>query len=354
MESVTATDMPGILLDKYYRAPFRARNLRNQAVYGSRNVYRDHYTAFYSDREAIDVLRCKHYCAPVYQVGSLSEIEALAAAIPNRSEEGIVYRGQTELFLLNRPRPVKQFLFGESCAKEPSFGTSAARRNFDYDSLHFGIGYYLENYGLDFPRVQGEMGAQVFRDWREARTSSECGVDYAIMALAQHYGLPSHGLDVTTSLEVASWFATHLYETAPDGQVSYRRMKPEDWPKDPERWPVVAVFQPVTWSLAGSLQDCQELEAFGMKALRPVRQSAKFFLGGHSDHQNRLAEAAVCFVRLKPGIYGGDLTFGNLFPSAGEDAAFRMMLKLADFKPLRELGANGVARYKYWTDLQPN
>lgn len=75
------------------------------------------------------------------------------------------------------------------------------------------------------------------------------------MALAQHYGLPSHGLDVTLSLDVATWFATNKFASH-NTQATYRTLKVEDWPLEPSRWPVVFACQMVTASTRQSLHDC--------------------------------------------------------------------------------------------------
>ena len=72
-------------------------------------------------------------------------------------------------------------------------------------------------------------------------------------------------------------------------------------------------------------------------AQRPTRQHARFFLGGHSDHQNRLAETVVCAFRLGPGDYETRHTFAELFPSPAEDVAYRVLLDFADWWP----AANG-------------
>jgi len=347
-ESLAAKDRSGLLIDRQYRTAFWRRPFADQALYGAETVTRDHYTTFYAARSPAGMVRCKHYSAPIYDVYGLEDLRALAASIPERGEEGIVFRGQTKLHLLDRPQPIRQLLFGASCADEPSFPSSASRQRFDYDSLHYQLLYYLENFGLDFPRSPGRLGDDIYARWRTARVSPACEVDYAAMALAQHYGLPSHGLDVTEDVAVAAWFATQAYRTSVEGLAEYTPLRVEDWPSNPADWPVVAMLQPVTWSLRGSLQDCHELDAFGLVALRPQRQKARFFLGGHADHQNRLAEALVCVARLAPGDYASSLLFEYLFPSPEEDPAYRVMLGFAGYRPFWKKGPLAVARFRRW------
>ena len=173
-----------------------------------------------------------------------------------------------------------------------------------------------------------------------------CEIDYGIMALAQHYGLPTHGLDVTTSIDVAIWFATNKFKVG-DQLASYEKLSIEDWNKNKKEWPIVFVFQNVLNSTSASLQSCQELDGIGIKALRPERQSAKFFHGGHTDHQNRLAESLVCAIRLCPNNYETKVDFDYLFPSPEEDTAYKIMLDFANNKMLSsvDIGQKKVARY---------
>jgi hypothetical protein len=321
-----APEIPGFVIDKYYRAPFRARPLEGYGCYGAHDVLRDHYQAFYDDVEAVSHVRCKHYTAPVLEVGTIGEIHELLGRIPIHEELGLFLRGQPRLFTLQRTEGVRRLLFADSCAVEPSLTTSASRRaGYDYDRLHFGLRFFLE---LKLLAVSDAADG-----WQAALASPACELDYALMALAQHYGLPSHGLDITTNPEVAVWFATNLLEIG-DGHAGYTAMSADDWPKHVDDWPVVFVHQAVTHSLRGSLHDCHELDAFGFGALRPERQSARFFLGGHSDHQNRIAESVVCVLRLRPADYDTGLSFDHLFPSPDEDAGYQVMLEFAEFAGL--------------------
>jgi hypothetical protein len=166
------------------------------------------------------------------------------------------------------------------------------------------------------------------------------------MALGQHYGLPTHGLDVTSSTDVAIWFATNVWQNV-GGWATYRKKTETEWDEALIRWPVVFACQQVTHSVGMSLQKCRELREFGLTALRPERQKASFFYGGHSDHQNRLAETVVCAFRLKPGKWQTSAKYEELFPRPEEDRAYAAMLKFAETTAYHPFGANEVARYAY-------
>ncbi len=334
--------LPGLIVDTNYRTPFWARRFGDQALLGGQDILRDHYTEFYANTAHADLIRCKHYCAPIIEVASEAELRDLAAAIPKRSDEGVFYRGQGRLYPLTRSPKVQRLLFGDSARPEPSLVTSAARKRFDYDSLHFALRLFLE------AELFGSQGAAAendatYRAWVEKSGRLTCDIDYAVMALAQHYGLPSHGLDVTRDIDIALWFATNKWSAGP--LATYTPMAFGDWGTDPDKWPVIFACQQVTHSTEMSLQDCRELDDFGFGALRPLRQKASFFLGGQSDHQNRLGEAVVCAFRLKPGNWTTRATFDELFPPPNIDPAYAAMLRFAERSEFKTLGADQVARY---------
>jgi FRG domain len=333
---------PGFVLDKYYRAPFRARPLETCGLYGAQDVLRDHYESFYDEVEPVALIRCKHFSAPVIEVSSLDEIRRYTSGIPLHEGQALFFRGQTRFYRLPRTDRVRRLLFADSCDVEPSLVTSAARRHdYDYDGLHFALKHFLECKLLTRDDVAGEE----LRAWQSKSASPLCELDHAVMALAQHYGLPSHGLDVTLRDEVALWFATNLLERDADERYAYRTLSIADWPDDPEEWPVVFAHQSVTHTMRTSLHDCHELDEFGFGAHRPALQRAKFFLGGHSDHQNRLAETVVCAFRLRPGSYPTDESFDTLFPSPAADPAYRVMLEFSQVPAFEALGAAAVLRF---------
>lgn len=319
--------LPGFVIDKYYRAPFQARVPGDYGFYGIRDVLRDHYDEFYKELAPVSLVRCKHYCAPVVEVSSTDELRAHISRIPERHEEGVFFRGQRRLYLLQRDRMVRSLLFADSCSVEPSLITAASREvGYDYDFVHFGLKHFLEQ---ELLKRHDAEGIDLWKRWQRVSVAPDCRLDSALLALAQHYGIPSHGLDVTRSDDVALWFATNCYSRDNRGVACYTKLLAGAWPADREEWPVILACQCVTHSIGQSLHDCEELTEFGFEARRPTAQGARFFQGGHSDHQNRLAETVVCIFRLAPGDYTTESTFESLFPSPADDPAYRVMLKFA-------------------------
>jgi len=334
--------LAGFIMDKYYRTPFRARNPNNQGLLGANTVMRDHYTDFYKRIGKTPLVRCKHYCAPIIEVSSLKQIQEYVHEIPIRDKEGVFFRGQTSMYTLPRTDGIKKLLFSNSCSMEPSLVTAAARTKFDYDQIHFALKYFLrENleYNMDYKYPDG------YKIFQEKQKSAMLETDYAIMALAQHYGIPSHGLDVTTNAEVALWFATNKYEVNSQGVASYSNLNISDWNLDNSKWPVIFVCQTVTNTIRPSLHNCLELSDCGITALRPIRQNAKFFLGGHGEHQNRLAECVVCIFRLKPENYISPTDFNFLFPPPEDDKAYRLLLDFSANTYFHSMGSKKVNRF---------
>lgn len=313
--------LAGLIIDKYYRNTFYAKPLDATALYGKNDVLRDHYSDFYRSITPLDFMRCKNYIAPIIEVETLGEMEEIVKRILKRGSGGLFFRGQTTYYQLIRGEKVKQLLFGDSNSNEPSLGTAASRTNFDYDKLHF----LLKNFVAD-NYISCSQKSESKEIWLNLCDDPTCKLDYSIMALAQHYGIPSHGLDVTTSLDVALWFAINKYQSV-GNKASYKFLEASDWEQDKNKWPVIFVFQTVLNTTIQSLNDCQELEELDIVPLRPKRQEAKFFLGGHSDHQNRLAEAVVCAFRLKPAKYLTKVDFDYLFPNKEIDPTYDAMLQ---------------------------
>ena len=166
------------------------------------------------------------------------------------------------------------------------------------------------------------------------------------MLLAQHYGVPTHGIDITHDIDVALWFATHAYTNLADGTATYLPLTESDWP---EKSPVIFAVLPVTHSLKSSIRDVDLFAPLGLSAPRPVAQKAAFFMGAHGLHRNRLAEALVCALRLKPGVWECSSTYKGLFPPPEDDEIYSWILDIKANYGRGEIGRflDLVPRYSY-------
>jgi hypothetical protein len=173
--------------------------------------------------------------------------------------------------------------------------------------------------------------------------------DLGVMLLAQHYGIPTNGIDITHDPNVALWFAVNRFSWVDTGLATYRQLAPSDWDTDCDKWPVIYVILPVTHSLNGSIRDVDLLDPLGIEALRPHQQKGAFFMGATGLHRNRLAEALVCIMRLAPGLWESGYAYTELFPSRDTDEMFDWMLKLKEKYARGDIGRflGEVPDYKY-------
>ncbi|RCV66110.1 Tetratricopeptide (TPR) repeat, partial [Methanophagales archaeon] len=319
----------GLFVDSYYQTPFWARTPGDYALYGEKNdQFRDHYDDFRKKLNIMGTIRTKHYAVPIVEVEDFAELRVLSNKILEYPNTGIFFRGQTKGYTLKRTSIVKRLLFGRENVVEPSLLGSAPRRRLDYNRVHSALQLHVQDFIYQQAVNSGNDLEPIHNEWLKLASSPAGDWAIAVMALGQHYGIPTNGIDITSNLEVAVWFATHKFIKLEDGRARFRQMNKIDWPDNPELWPVVYFIQPVTDSIIPSIRKIESLRNLGLEALRPERQFAQFFWGAHSIHQNRLAEALVCMVRLKPGEYDTGLTYYHLFPPPYEDPTYKFMLDL--------------------------
>jgi len=316
---------PGFFLDRHYAGWFFAAKPRAApAYYGAKNeFFRDHFAAFRRDLKIAGSYRAKHYSIPVVRVTSRDELFRIAARLPEFEGQQAWYRGQTAHFSFRRPPAAARLLFGREDVDELSLPGAAPRRGLAYDDVHAMLQTLVQDHVYEQARKRGRDSAAVHEEWLGALDHW----DLDVMALAQHYGIPTHGLDITSSLEVALWFATHRFGDAAGGGKTYRRMTATDWPSNPANWPAIYIVLPVTHTLQPSIWTIENAGRRTLvEALRPRRQHGAFFMGAHGSHQNRLAEAIACILQLEPGDWSCGVTYPELFPPPEDDPAYAFML----------------------------
>jgi hypothetical protein len=154
---------------------------------------------------------------PAILARSSSELQAVSAGF-SQAQNGIhiVYRGQTRAYSIPRRYRTSRLLCGEEAFNEPSLLTTAFRQRFEYVRVERFWRAIIAD--IDY-RLTGYSDK---RWWVEDRNESIPVGDGAItrwhgvstMAMAQHYGVPTYGLDVTQSIMTAWWFATHRFHSS--------------------------------------------------------------------------------------------------------------------------------------------
>jgi hypothetical protein len=306
-----------MLVDFYSGAVFRPAELRNFAMFGKSGL---------SPRFAPMLplaplnLRWRFTSIPTLLAHTHEELKRAAAALQETyaGKNRIVFRGQPEQYFIPRESRTIRLLYGDNSSREPNLLSTAFRKQFHYVSTerHWraivaDIDYRLTGYKDSRWWVEDRMenlflSQGMIAKWHRVST----------MAMGQHYGIPTYGLDVSESLDAAWWFATHRFKDE-GGKARY---VPHNWNSFPlQKWPVIYVF----WT--GTAVGISELE---LPATRPGRQRALFAQGGWGLHGNVCADDLIAVIVLAPevGIAPGDTT--TLFPEPKDDPLYGELLKL--------------------------
>ena len=289
-----------LIVDRYYGQVYSRMPLNSAALYGRTPAL----PAFNCEQLENDgFLRVPFRRIPRCVVRSRAEIEELVGRIQSPDPNlKIQYRGQSQEHLIVRSSETSQWLYGEDRVMEPSLQTSASRRTPPLESIMpewcAAIRLFLEDRGQPLSiGDEDKMGGPDF--WLFA------------LSLAQHYGLPTAGLDVTDRLDVALFFALMKYDKPKGTQLAtYTR-------------PLKYQLRPVIYVLAPSesqqfIWNDRRIEALPMG--RPDRQSAQFIHVGWGYATNACARRIVIAFYLDPdGDFGELPPVSDLFPATGED-----------------------------------
>lgn len=298
--------------------------------------------------------RVRYWDVPIFGVTTRAElvhlVEAIRALTPNQP---LLFRGQNDHFTVKRDRWINRVLYGREDVAELSLTTTASRAgSFDFDA--FLPWFQLDLQGLlyaDLPpdafrsvqkddegtlRYANEAVATRRRAWERAGF----GWEVTAMAIAQHYGIPTYGLDLTSDLDVALWMAQCIARPyTVDGQSRC-------WLEPVDR----ACARPIIY-LVSSISEETDLrphELPGLASLRQQRQSAHLHFGGWGFHMNLCAEEVVAGVFLE-AVIPTSHTVGWMYPQPEEDVLFGRLLALRDAKAARGLGW-GYDRIIDWRD----
>jgi hypothetical protein len=228
----------------------------------------------------------------------------------------VQYRGQRKEHAIPRSDAAKEFLYGKSSTIEPSLIPSGLRKPVAVDHILPEWCLLLRQFYREFLDGFASWASEgtIESSRREARSFFlSPGLLLFGLALAQHYGFPTSGLDVTMEIEVALFFA--LFEPVKTGpnRSAYVRPCPAQEPA-------------VIYLLAPSEGQTFDYDSFKPKAFpkgRPEAQNAHFISLGWGKNRNACARRTFLALYLDPeGDFKCDCVPSDLFPADDRFAKF--------------------------------
>lgn len=334
-----------LLTDRYYGTLLGIDSTDTAPKYGVEGLY----SQLPGGKSVLDVLssvkavgetRAFRYRIPLVQADTRAGFDAIVEHVRSRlPAKHLLYRGQVHHYTLNRPADVNRFLYGQDTVDELSLTNASWRAGFEWD--HFAPRFKLMLQDLMYSAMPAsafakttvdEEGSIRFVDphlsgmhklWRDDLEV----FDQIATGLAQHYGIPTDGLDLSSDANVALWMATHrAYRCgAPEENVwSYQHVESG---KD----------RPIVYLVHADLNPDNATTSMGIAALQSVRQqrqAAHLHYGGWGFHSNLCATETILGVFLGDECIQDCLKSGwktdYLFPPEQEDLLFGRLLELKD------------------------
>lgn len=289
-----------LIVDHYYGLSYETMELLPAAIYGKT----EDIPLYSGDSLSNDgFLRVPFRRIPRRIVRSRAEIEDLVGSIRSADENlRILFRGQCREYLIKRSPETSRWLYGADSVLEPSLVTSASRRKPGLESI-------LPEWCSLLRTFASRL--QIDKDF-----ATDTGFPLFALALAQHYGLPTSGLDLTDRLDIALFFALMEYQKALSGhEGAYRPL-------------VRTSHMPVLYILSPSKNqqfDYERYRSEGFPSGRPDVQFACFMHVGWGHADNLCASRIFLALYLHPeGDFGPIPSASKLFPANDADlfAAF--------------------------------
>lgn len=295
--------------------------------YGSSKLM-PYYRRDFAER-VVDYLRVPMRKVPVYKFERYDQIQpfvdALTAEYPDQE---VLLRGQDQVFPIRRSAAETKILFGEEKVLEPSFYPTFARLDFnDFFIYNLWISFtamMLDDIGID-------LKSRLLPHQQEAYLKDVTAIKghphfmFIALGIAQHYGLPSIGLDLTKDLRVASWFASHKMIT----KNGITTVEP------------ISDFQGSTLFIFR----CPKDQVFAHQVIkpkfidhgRPDRQGAWFCHTGWGCAKNQIAENLIAAIRLDRSVLSEfePSYHRSLFPDRNHDLMLNFFLDVKESGDLK-------------------
>lgn len=310
-------DGAGALVDEYFGHSWSYMPQLGAAVYGKT----DRFPSSPLDHLAKGrFLRVPFRRVPVLEAKSFAELEAFVSKIHSGEPSvKVMWRGQNRNFSLQRDEATQLRLYGEVGVEEPSLLSSGARRKIEFPETFRQWSAILDvfmNEECDRLSRQNPRFAEELR-YQAANHHSSYSYRLWSFATAQHYGLPSVGLDVTSDLYTALLFALYRFEV--DANTGVTKTSRIDAREEPILY-VMGAFE-------NDLFDDALLSPPWLQGQRPKAQSAHFLATGWGMSPNRAAERIFVAIRLmKHELWDLPRAVESLLPSASEDHLLHFLL----------------------------
>lgn len=274
--------------------------------------------------ELVNELRVPFRKIPIYRVSKVKEIQDVISIIKKENPDyEILIRGQTKNYLLNRTDEEKQLFYGSTDIKEPSFLPSYLRKKFNEIFLQSlwnnKASDLLNDIGFNYSKTLSKEKFLVYNKDINYIKNTSLMTSFSL-GIAQHYGLPSVGLDLTSDLDVANWFASNSMNIEPSGSTTTKKVDSTQ-----HKSSMIYIFR----CPKDIVFDYQIVKPKVFPISRPDMQSAWFGHVGWGAASNQLASYLVCAFELSKE-YLDSLPSNldrKLFPSIDNDPILEYFLR---------------------------
>ncbi|MFC0514628.1 hypothetical protein ACFFGT_10465 [Mucilaginibacter angelicae] len=316
-------------VDQYYGLVYDDWIRQGGAFYGITSKMPD-FTL--DDKANLGFLRIPFVKIPRIFVKNRQQVDLLVSELKSKYKSyQFYYRGQTKEYFLNRSETTLQNLYGDGTTLEPSLLPSSYRAKINInDVMPEWCG--LLKFSLDvYAGKDSGLRSKFFR-WI---TSYEF-VQFAF-ATAQHYGLPSNGLDVTGNFDIAEFFASRESHWLDQDHLMSYKLK-GNW----EKPSVIYVYGVKNQYDKIDFQNINFGELFKS---RPSFQDAYFMYKGWGMNLNDNARNIIAAVYFDENYITSGLTPQSLFPDFDTDNFGRILFltlkeKQFEFENLMEYYKN--------------
>ena len=226
------------------------------------------------------------------------------------------------------------FLYGAEDAQEPSLLASAVRSKVDIDEFTLTWTFILKIYFAKYVEQLGDVmpASELPRLYEEyGRFQFSYTQELFSLALAQHYGLPSVGLDLSTNIDVSLFFAFNKFVRA-EKRSPYVRYEQA---KRTQNLPVLYVLAPQ----ARFQLDYKHLKPHSFPTARPDAQRARFMHTGWGWNRNYAAKRILMafYLDFSESEIDSIPNSSDLFPRLENDPFAQFLLEARESLPTRIL-----------------